>query len=1416
LTLFQTREEEIAKAMLWDRRRLRGELRAILADGERGKRIDRRLADWRARLERSIALCESRRRGLPRIAYDDALPVVQRRAEIADAVREHQVVIVCGETGSGKSTQIPKICLEIGRGVAALIGHTQPRRIAARSIAARIAEELGSPLGGAVGFKIRFAESLQPGAYVKLMTDGILLAECQADRLLEQYDTIIIDEAHERSLNIDFLLGYLKRILPQRRDLKLIITSATIDAARFAEHFASARGPAPVIEVSGRTYPVEIRYRPLTPDEDGNEPEWEDAVAGAVDELTRAGPGDILLFMPTERDIHEMVKMLRGRVHGAEILPLYARLSMAEQQRVFQPHRNRRIVIATNVAESSLTVPGIRYVIDPGTARISRYSARTKTQRLPIEPISQASANQRAGRCGRVAEGICIRLYSEEDFARRDRFTSPEIQRTNLASVILQTKALRLGAIERFPFLDPPRSDAIRDGYRTLVEIGALDRDHALTDIGRQLARLPLDPRIGRMILAAHEENCLAEVLIIAAALELQDPRERPLEKQESADRAHAPFAHPDSDFLSYLRLWDFYQHLKSSLSRQQLRKACRQHFLSYQRMREWTDIHLQLLQLAEEAGMKPAARRDEYAPIHRAILRGLLSNVAVRGEGKRRGAVFHADEEAAQGNTLPADAPESGGRPLRASDYVLAGGRRAVLWPGSGVFESKPRWIVAAEVVETTHRYLRCCAAIDPRWIEPIAGHVVQRSYSDIHWDRASASAMAFEKVTLFGLVLVSGRRVRYGPIDPAAARELLIRHGLVEGEIDLRADFLEHNQRLVQDLERMEAKLRRSDLLRPSWDRFAFYDQRIPQDVYDGPRLVKWLAAERKRDPQALFMSTADLLRDPGAEAPPNRFPEAIPVGNLPCPVEYRFEPGSAEDGVTLAVPAEMLGQVDARQLGWLVPGLLEQKLVALIRALPKEIRRRLVPAPEMARKALALMRFGDGDFLHAAAAALGRVSGQRIPPEAFREDKIPEALRMNLRVVDPAGQTLASGRDLNAVRRKLGEETAALVGRLEDPAWTRDGLKGWDFDDLAEQVELRRGHVTIRAFPMLVDQGHSVALRLADTPQRAVKETRRALRRLFTLAAGRELRSQTLWLPRRDVLELHARLLPHFDFHRDVAELIAERAIALAESSHDLGGKPNQAGLGLGQTAAGNAPARGVAPSPCAPGRIPRTKTEFEGLMAAARRCIGLAVQDVARLIGPLLEAYYQARLAVERLGGGDGALARAVASSPAASGARGTSHTIASKPAPLPNRGIAARPDAPAQRSPAEKSPWHDALEDVQEQIEHLTAPGFLVATPWEWLQHYPRYFKAISLRLDAARGNLERDRTHGNEIRRRWLACLRKMEDNRRMGIEDPELIRYRWLLEEYRVSLFAQRLGTSLPVSAKRLDQQWERVGGKP
>ncbi|MEK6235770.1 MAG: ATP-dependent RNA helicase HrpA, partial [Planctomycetales bacterium] len=753
-------QAEIGQCMLSDRHRLRGKLRGARANRKVGKPFDRDLHRLIDQVERSVAARAVRQENVPPIRYPDDLPVVEQREEIAQAIRDHQTVIVCGETGSGKSTQLPKICLELGHGVAGMIGHTQPRRIAARSIASRIAEELNRPLGREVGFKVRFNDRTGPRTHVKLMTDGILLAETQGDRFLEQYDVLILDEAHERSLNIDFLLGFVKRLAPKRPELKLIITSATIDAERFSQHFASAQGPAPVIKVSGRTYPVEVRWRPVESPNEDEEPDPEKALLDAVDEVARIDTGDLLIFMPTERDVRETAKALRGRMLPGdhvqcrtEILPLYGRLSAAEQNKVFQSHSHRRIVIATNVAESSITPPGVRYVIDPGTARISRYSPRTKVQRLPIEAISRASADQRMGRCGRTGPGICIRLYSKTDYESRERYTPPEIQRTNLAAVILQTKALRLGAVERFPFLDPPKTAAVRDGYKTLFELGAVDHREELTPLGKTISRLPVDPRIARMILAGAEENCLHELLIIASALEIQDPRERPAEKQGSADAAHEQFAHEESDFLAYLKLWDFFQRQKENLSQSKLRKACRQNFLSYNRMREWRDVHLQLLQLVKEAGLPIHERRDEYEPIHRALLAGLLSNIAFRGD---------------------------------AYEYSAAGGQKLFLWPGSSVFGARPKWIMAAELIETSKRYARNVARIDPKWIEPAAAHLVNRSYSDPQWNRAGSSVIAFEKVSLFGLTIVPRRRVNYGPINPGKSRELLIEHALVEGDVD------------------------------------------------------------------------------------------------------------------------------------------------------------------------------------------------------------------------------------------------------------------------------------------------------------------------------------------------------------------------------------------------------------------------------------------------------------------------------------------------------------------------------------------------------------------------------------------------------------------------------------------------------
>jgi ATP-dependent helicase HrpA len=1314
-----------------DRFRLRRRLRGIEQSRDAGKPFDRSLARLAEEIAASVELRSKRAAGLPEIRYEDDLPILAKRDEIVEAIRLHPAVVVCGETGSGKSTQLPKICLEMGRGLDGVIGHTQPRRIAARSVAARLSQELRTSLGDAVGFKIRFADVTRPETYVKLMTDGILLTETQSDRFLNQYDTLILDEAHERSLNIDFLLGYLKRLLGKREDLRVIITSATIDAARFAEHFASERGPAPVIEVSGRTYPVEVRYRPPAGEEDEDDLDPSQAIATAVDELSAEGPGDMLVFLPTERDIREVAKSLRGhftragdRLRDTEILPLYARLSAAEQNRIFQPHGKRRIVLATNVAESSLTVPGIRYVIDTGTARISRYSARSKVQRLPIEPVSQASADQRKGRCGRIGPGICIRLYREDDYLARDRYTTPEIRRTNLASVILQTTALRLGAIEEVPFLDPPRPEHIRDGYKTLFELGAIDDDQQLTEAGRQLARLPVDPRIGRMILAAANEGSLHEVLIIAAALEVRDPRERPADKQQAADERHAQFAHEESDFLGYLTLWDFYHRLKENLSRNQLHRACHDNFLSHNRLREWADIHRQLLEMVRESGLRPGPRRHVatsspacppipgnrenrhlaarapagkladrgYDAIHRAILAGLLSNVALRGDGY---------------------------------EYTGAGGLKFHLWPGSGVFGKKPKWVIAAELLETSRRYLRTIARVDPEWIEPLAEHLVKRSYSDPHWSRKSASAMAFEKVTLFGLPIVQRRRVRLGPIDPKGARELFVEHALVQEDYETRAAFFHHNRETLEEIQSLGAKSRRRDFVVEDYARFRFYDSRIPETVTDGQSFEKWRRQAERENPKLLCMTHEDLLGDLAPDVQPADFPDAVEIDRVELPLDYRFEPGAENDGVTLVVPREGLARLRPERLGWLVPGLLEEKIIALIRGLPKPIRRNLVPIPETAKKVLAELSYGEGPFLVSLSAAIKKVTGEHISPDAFPAESLPQHLRMNVRVVDDAGKTVAAGRDVAELRKELGAEAEAAPAEIRDEAWRREGITSWDFDELQQRIEVERGGVTLPAWPALLDGGSSVSLRLLDSPERAALESRAGIRRLFVLAERRELKAQVDWMPQlKQWSVLAAPICGAAELRNQLVDLLADRTFLR-------------------------------------PKELPRTRSDFEERRKSHDRLITPAVQEVAQTVDAILNEHHAARLALEN----------------------------------------------------ASAKSWQYAIDDVQRQLSRLTHADFLTRTPWEWLVHLPRYLRGIRVRLDKlASGAQERDRRSYAELAPRENAYLQRLRDQQAQGVYDLELARYRWMLEEFRISLFAQELGTAFSISAKRLDKQWEKL----
>ncbi len=1314
--------QEVARridhAMQSDRYRLRRSLDSIQQAVRERKPFDRQLDQLKQSLDQSLATRQRREATRPACNFDLDLPILARREEIGDAIRDHQVVVICGETGSGKSTQLPKICLDIGRGITGFIGHTQPRRVAARTIAARLAEELNSSLGEHVGFQIRFTDTTKPQSYIKLMTDGILLAETQGDRFLDRYDTIIIDEAHERSLNIDFLIGYLKNILPKRRDLRVIITSATIDAQSFAAHFSTPDHAVPIIEVSGRTYPVEVRYQPPETVGEDEEPESiADQIAQAAAELCKEGPGDILTFLPTERDILEVAKRLRSRSFAGhekvQLLPLYGRLSIAEQNKVFKPTGQRRMVLATNVAESSLTVPGIRYVIDTGTARISRYSPRSKVQRLPIEPISRASADQRKGRCGRVGPGICIRLFSEDDFSKRDQYTTPEIRRTNLAAVILRMLSLRLGSVDEFPFLDPPRTDAINDGYKTLFELGAVDDRRRLTEIGKGLGRLPIDPRLGRMILAADQEGCLHEMLIIASALEVQDVRDRPIEKQKHADEAHSKFVHEESDFLTYLNLWDFYHNLRDKLSRSQIRKACQQNFLSDTRMREWQDVHRQLVRLASDSGLKAGRGRESFSAanrrqtetplaekdsrpcladsIHRSLLCGLLSNVAMRRDG-----------------------PE----------YEGAGGTTFYVWPGSASFERKPKWIVAGELVETSRRYLRNVAPIQPNWIEPLAAHVLKRSYTDPFWSSKSGTVLAYEKLTLFGLIIVAGRRTPYGPHDPETSRRLFIEHALVGGDFTSEPKFLKHNRKLLADLQSLGAKSRAPDYLVGDGAQYAFYDAHLPQECFDAASLNRWLKAATAEETDRLKMTLTDLMGESnGHDA--SAFPDQFNAGSLKLEIDYRFQPGDEDDGLTITVPKEGLQQLDQRRLEWLVPGRVEEKLTALIRSLPKSQRRSFIPAPDVARRAAEMMPFAEGDFLAVAAQTLSKIAGEPLSLNAFQLDKLPQHLRMNVRVVDAGGELLAEGRDLHQLATAIGVETSPDASLVSDSAWERDGIKVWDFGELPDSITIRRGDFVLEAYPSLVDAGDSVSIRLATTRNGADAQTRAGLRRLYCLAEYRELKSQVHWLPNIDKLQLYAATMKHSrDLREQLIDLAADLTFMRSQST-------------------------------------PRNAESFEAARKAGRKELLVAAQDLAKVVGPLLERYHESQVKL----------------------------------------GEANSPNI------------RESVTDIRQQLARLVADGFWTATPWSWLTQYPRYLHAILVRLEKlCTGGGARDRQLMLEL----AAHQRRFDEAIEAGSLANEslaaLDEYRWMLEEFRISLFAQQVGTSIKISPQRLEKQWGKV----
>ena len=1050
----------------------------------------------------------------PVITYPEELPVSGRREEIAKALQANQVIIVCGETGSGKTTQLPKICLELGRGINGLIGHTQPRRIAASSTAKRIAQELNSPLGEHVGFKVRFTDTLSKGAYVKLMTDGILLAETQTDPLLKQYDTIIIDEAHERSLNIDFLLGYLKQVLEKRPDLKVIITSATIDAQRFSNHFAINGKAAPVIEVSGRLYPVEVRYRPIQSDSKDKERDLMSAITDAVDELSRIGSGDVLVFLPGEREIREAAEALRKHhPPHVEILPLFARLSAQEQERVFKPSNARRIVLATNVAETSLTVPGIRYVVDAGLARVKRYSYRNKVEQLQVEPIAQSAANQRSGRCGRVAAGVCIRLYEELDYNQRPAFTEPEILRSSLASVILRMKSLRLTDVETFPFIEPPMGRAIADGYQLLQELGAMDEANELTPVGKQLAKLPLDPRVGRMILAARDHLALKEVLIISAALSVQDPRDRPLEAQAAADAAHKKFADEKSEFISYLKIWAWFEDaIEHKKTNRQLQDNCRTNFLNQMRLREWREVHTQLLTIVREQGWRINEASATYEQLHLALLTGLLGNIG-----------FKSEED---------------------SHYLGARAIKFYLWPGSSLVKKAGKWIMAAELVDTTRLYGRCIAQIQPEWLEKVGGHLLKKSYGEPRWEKRAGQVSGFERATLYGLVVYSQRRIQYGLTHPAEAREIFIRDALVEGEFDTRAPFLAYNQKLIREIENLEHKSRRLDVLVDDHLIAAFYDKHLPADVYNAVLFEQWHKEAIKENPKLLYLNKEELMRHEAAGITTEVFPKAMQVSGVPLQLSYHFEPNSPRDGVTLTIPLFSLNQVSSDRCEWLVPGMLKEKVHLLIKSLPQKIRRHCVPLPDYAAGFCERNEFGKGNFLDALIADLRDQKGLLCKSTDFKFETVPTHLTMNFKIVDEHGRQLEMGRNLATLRAELGgqaresfqkiasaDKLALLENNFNNSAMQKEGsaqtqiknntqakntaiqnqlvtqvqqepLTSWTFDSLPELLEVQQGKQTLIGYPALVDKITHCHIEVYDDPDEAARVHHTGLRRLFAL--------------------------------------------------------------------------------------------------------------------------------------------------------------------------------------------------------------------------------------------------------------------------------------------------------------------------
>lgn len=1289
---------QIKHAKSADQYRLRRRLLSLLKQPEHAEQ----LAKWQQDLDRSCKQVENRRLSIPRITYDDSLPIAERRDAIKQALEKHQVLIIAGETGSGKTTQLPKLCLELGRGTQGLIGHTQPRRLAARSVAARIAEELGTPLGELVGYQVRYEDQSHERTLVKLMTDGILLAETGRDRFLQRYDTIIIDEAHERSLNIDFLLGYIKQILPRRPDLKVIITSATIDLERFSKHFDDA----PIIEVSGRTYPVDTWYRPLlaSQDEEGNQIEEDLSVdQGILNGLLEIAeherrdkrlPGDVLVFLPGEREIRECADVLRkAQLKHTAILPLYARLSPSEQQKIFQSSPARKVILATNVAETSLTVPGIRYVIDSGTARISRYSYRAKIQRLPIEAISRASANQRQGRCGRVEAGICIRLYSEADYLSRPEFTDPEILRTNLAAVILQMLHLRLGAIEKFPFIEPPEGKAISDGFNVLQELSAVDRESQLTDLGKQLARLPIDPRVGRMLLAAADEGSLREMLIVASALSIQDPRERPADKQQAADQAHAPWKDPDSDFAVLVNIWRAFEEQRLALGSSGVRRWCRQHFLNYLRMREWRDAHRQLTLICRELKLPFNNQPSDYAQLHKALLTGLLSQIGQKTED---------------------------------NDFLGARQRRFHIHPSSTLGRKRPQWLMAAELVETSRLFARLVARIEPEWAETLAEHLIRRTYLEPHWEKRRGQVVAYEQVSLYGLIIIGRRAVHYGPIDPVLSRETFIREGLVANEILSRAHCLQANRQLLKTLDKLEAKARRRDILADEETLFDYYDRHIPANIYQTASFDRWYKRNSEKNPQLLLMTEEDVLAREATEVTENQYPDTLQWQDIQLPLSYHFEPGHARDGVTVTIPAPLLAQVPEALLQWLVPGLLTTRCIAMVRNLPKSVRKNFVPVPDFIAAALEGMPFAQGALIEHLSQQLLRMTGVRVSDELWQQatEQLDDHLRMNIKVVDAAGKRLGEGRDLDELRRRFSGASQQALAELKQKKTEPKQVKS-DAFKVAEQSTHKVAGMEMTVYPALVDTGGEVQEGRFSTLQQADQEHRRALQRLLlqqVVEPAKYLRSRLPGLTEMALL------------YRDLGRIEAlTEDILLASVDRCM-----LQGLKV----------------------LPRDAEAVAGIAEAKRAELVPVAEHLAKTVLLILQRWHEIK---KRLKG---------------------------------------RVDLSMVV----------ALNDIKAQLAGLLYAGFVRDTPSNWLQEYPRYLKAIEQRLEKLPSQVQQDRVWTIELTGYMEKLKKRQEKHAQEGKFDQQLVLYRWMLEEYRVSLFAQQLGTKVPVSDKRLSRQWSQV----